>query len=86
MVWIIVISLLVAIGRFLIPGHDLSWPGTYEAFAHIWVGLLIGMCIGSVRLGTWRVAICQVPFWCLVSITVLETVMFVIRDPLRRIP
>lgn len=43
--WSIVIgSLLIAAGRFAIPGHGLSWPGSYEAVAHIWVGVLI--CLG----------------------------------------
>ncbi len=32
---------LMVVGRFLIPGHNLSWAGTYEAFAHIWTGVLL---------------------------------------------
>ncbi len=36
-------SSAVAIGRAFVPGHDLSLAGTYEAFAHIWVGALIAM-------------------------------------------
>ena len=43
--WLIVIgSVLVAGGRFAVPGHGVSWPGSYEAVAHIWVGVLI--CLG----------------------------------------
>lgn len=43
--WLIVVgSVLVAGGRFAVPGHGVSWPGTYEAVAHIWVGVLI--CLG----------------------------------------
>ena len=43
--WLIVlVSVLVAAGRFTIPGHGVSWPGTYEAMAHIWVGVLL--CLG----------------------------------------
>lgn len=46
---LIIASLLVAIGRFTIPGHPLTgWPGTYEAFAHIWMGFLIAVaCIDT---------------------------------------
>ena len=40
-VFLIIGSLLIAVGRFLIPGHELSLPGTYEASAHIWVGVLM---------------------------------------------
>jgi hypothetical protein len=40
---IILASSLVAAGRFTVPGHGFSWPGTYEAIAHIWVGFLVGV-------------------------------------------
>jgi hypothetical protein len=33
--------LLFVAGRFAVPGHGLSWPGTYEALAHIWVGAVL---------------------------------------------
>jgi hypothetical protein len=43
--WLIAIgSVLVAGGRFTVPGHGVSWPGSYEAVAHIWVGVLL--CLG----------------------------------------
>lgn len=39
-------SILVALGRFTIPGHALTgWPGAYEAFAHMFVGALITLII-----------------------------------------
>lgn len=39
-------SIAFAAGRFTVPGHALTgWPGFYEAFAHIWVGVLIGAII-----------------------------------------
>ena len=38
---IMVMSILVIAGRFFVPGHALSWAGSYEAFAHIWVGALL---------------------------------------------
>ena len=35
-------ALAFCVGRFFVPGHGLSLPGTYEAFAHLFVGGLIG--------------------------------------------
>lgn len=63
-------SILIGVGRFYIPGHDLSLAGTYEAFAHIFVGFLIAQCFYSER---------QLAITCLVILTVLETVMFLLR-------
>lgn len=72
--WIAVLSLAVAIGRLFVPGHDLSWAGTYEAFAHIWVGALIVLAWQDrdKRQG-WTSLI------CLLGITLLETVMFMLK-------
>lgn len=39
------LSVVVGAVRFFIPGHDLSWPGTYEALAHIWVGVLSALAL-----------------------------------------
>lgn len=44
---LLVISLGVGIGRFFIPKHGLSLPGTYEAFAHLFVGGLIGVWLAT---------------------------------------
>jgi hypothetical protein len=63
-------SLLTAVGRFIVPGHGLSWAGTYEAFAHLWVGGL---------LGVWWVRREPVYLWVVGALTVLETVMFLLR-------
>jgi hypothetical protein len=38
---IVVVSMAFGIGRFFIPGHALTVPGTYEALVHIWVGILM---------------------------------------------
>ena len=35
---LVITAALLFVGRFTVPGHGLSWAGTYEAFAHIWVG------------------------------------------------
>ena len=76
--WVILISLLCGIGRFFIPGHDLSLPGTYEAFAHIWVGFLLAYCIDPVLRDfypdRWKKSL-----WALLAITVLEGIMFALR-------
>lgn len=62
-------SLLVGFGRLLVPGHDLSWPGTYEAFAHIWVGVLLTLACQK----HWP------SLWCLLTITLVEVVAFALR-------
>ncbi len=74
----IVVSILVAVGRFFIPGHDLSWAGTYEAFAHIWVGMLLAVIIEDKLKG--KRILRSDPFICLVLITLLEVVMFLLRS------
>lgn len=73
MEWLIfvlcLVSVLVGAGRFTVPGHGASWPGTYEALAHVWVGVLIALaCVRpSIRV------LCIV---LLGLITSLETFMF----------
>lgn len=43
---IILGSIIVAAGRFTIPSRPVfTWWGTYEALAHIWVGMLIAWCM-----------------------------------------
>lgn len=71
MLFVVVVSILVGIGRFFVPGHGLSLPGSYEAFAHIWVGVLgtIGV------IGPWR----RIAWAILAVLTALETVMFLSR-------
>jgi hypothetical protein len=68
---IVLVSVLVGLGRATVPGHGPSWPGTYEALAHIWVGYLLGL----VALGRCR----RLALACLVVLTVLETVAFLLR-------
>lgn len=41
--FIVLASCIVAAARFSVPSHGFSWPGTYEAIAHIWVGFLIAV-------------------------------------------
>jgi hypothetical protein len=39
--------LVVFVARFTVPSHALSWPGTYEAIAHLLVGGLVGAWLAS---------------------------------------
>lgn len=71
---IVLLSILVALGRFFVPGHDLSWPGTYEAFAHIWVGYLLCLSIRDRKRAKGRLALAS-----LIVINVFELVMFLCR-------
>jgi hypothetical protein len=65
--FIIVASVAVAVGRFTVPSHGFSWPGTYEAIAHIWVGVLIGFGCKA-RDGDTR----HLSWWALAAITAVE--------------
>ena len=70
--WLIVIgSVLVAAGRFTVPGHGASWPGSYEAVAHIWVGVLLALgFIGDHKKAAW---------FALGLISVVEVVMVLLK-------
>lgn len=48
----IAMAVAVGLGRFTVPGHGLSWPGTYEAFAHIWLGgmFVLAICKREYRM------------------------------------
>jgi hypothetical protein len=68
---VLTFALLVWFGRFTIPGHGPSWPGSYEAFAHIFVGALIVLaCQAETRL---------VALPCLVILSLFELLMFLVR-------
>lgn len=62
-------------GRFLIPGHGLSWPGTYEAFAHIYVGVMFAVAFDRRNIASARIG-CGL---LLLLATAIETVMFLMR-------
>ncbi len=44
---LVVATVILAMLRFQMPSHELSWPGTYEAFAHLFVGGLIGAYLAT---------------------------------------
>lgn len=62
-------SVLVAAGRFTVPGHGLTYAGSYEAFAHIWVGVLLVL---SFQRNWYALAM-------LVVLTVIEGAKFATR-------
>jgi hypothetical protein len=65
-----IIALLTVVGRFTIPHHGLTgWPGSYEAFAHIVVGMLFGVALVSRDLRRTAIVL-------LVALCLLELGMF----------
>ena len=72
-------ALAVGLGRFTVPGHGLSWPGTYEAFAHIWLGWMIGMAM--IRREHHMLAIVLI-----VVLSLFELWMFFNGEPFARLP
>lgn len=59
----------IGVGRFFIPGHELSWAGSYEALAHLWVGYTI--CL------IWPITIeRRDAVFALVALTFLEAMLF----------
>ena len=68
---IIAVSILIVMGRFTVPGHGLSWPGTYEALTHIAIGSILVACF----VKPYR----MVAILSLVAITIFEVIMFSMR-------
>lgn len=67
---IVLISLFFAVTRFGFAGHHVSAWGAWEAFAHLWCGLLIGVGLyGCRRSKAWAWASLGV-------ISLLELAMF----------
>lgn len=66
-------ALAVALGRLTVPGHGLSYAGSYEAVAHIVVGALFAVAVLVEESRAFAIA-------SLVAITALETVMFLVQN------
>lgn len=45
--FLLIVAITFGIARFFMPTHALSGPGTYEAFAHLFLGGLIGAWLAS---------------------------------------
>lgn len=72
--WLVLSAVLAGLSRLAIPGHDLSWAGTTEAFEHIWVGAITAFAALTPDRRLARLA------WvCLGAATALEVVMFLAR-------
>lgn len=76
MIWIIYVSVMVGLSRFLIPGHNLSWAGAVEALAHIWIGALLVFCFQHDPAN--RPSRRTLGWWSLGMLAILETVMFLL--------
>lgn len=63
------VSVAVAAMRFAQPTHALSPSGTYEAFAHLSVGVLIGAGIDKDRRWCW---------WAAGALSAVEVLAFVL--------
>lgn len=72
MIWLLLSSAaLVLAGRFTISGHGLSWPGTYEALAHVWVGVA-----GTLAWVYWGTEVGYTSLGLLLFLTAVETALF----------
>ena len=47
LVLLVLICIMFSVARFFIPTHPLSPHGSYEAFAHLFVGGLIGAWLAT---------------------------------------
>ena len=53
---ILFIAIIFAVLRFFIPSHPLSPSGSYEAFAHLFLGGLIGaFCVSKYKPYLWTI-------------------------------
>lgn len=80
-VFIVLMSVFFAAIRLLLHrqvAHGLTWHGTYEAFAHVWVGFLLAVAIFCPQ---WRML-----SWVSLAIISLavEGVMFFVDNPTYR--
>ena len=71
-----IVSAAFAVSRFFAPHRDLSFWGSWEAFAHLYIGFLIGCCMFLWKSGRGR-------FWLFVALisvpSVVETVCFFLK-------
>ena len=51
------VALAMGVLRFFIPSHELSPSGSYEAFAHLFVGGLIGVWLATRKCKYLKIAI-----------------------------
>lgn len=64
---LVFLAVCIAVARFFIPAHPLSPHGSYEAFAHLFVGGLIG---------AWLVSRRWLYLWLVIVLSAVELVAF----------
>jgi hypothetical protein len=64
---LLVVAVTFGVFRFTMPSHPLSLPGTYEAFAHLFLGGLIG---------AWLISKDRFYLLLILALSVVETVAF----------
>ncbi len=64
---LIVIAVIFGVARFFMPSHALSAAGSYEAFAHLFLGGLIG---------AWVVSKERFYLFLILALSLVETVAF----------
>lgn len=64
---LILLAALFSVIRFSIPVHQPSLPGSYEAFAHLFVGGLIG---------AWAVSRKWIYMWIVLALSAVELFAF----------
>ncbi len=64
---LILIAIAFAAFRFSMPSHSLSLSGTYEAFAHLFIGGLFG---------AWLVSKDKFYLLLLLGLTIIEVIAF----------
>lgn len=82
MTYLVIISaLLVLVGRLTVPTRELQgWPLTYEAIAHIWIGMMLAWGVSGLRLV--RQMTTRDRWLCLgalVTVTVFEVAAFLMK-------
>lgn len=70
-IWVLfLLSLVAFVGRFFLPVHIVTWQGSYEVFAHMWVGFLLALTITT--KGTLR----RICIELLAALSLLEALAF----------
>lgn len=67
---VVIVSIAFAVGRFFIPTHGLSPAGSYEAFAHLFVGGMIGAWLMDRKQ--------RLLLWLAIAISVVELAAFLL--------
>jgi hypothetical protein len=63
---LVALAIVIGLIRLFMPFHPLSLPGTYEAVAHLFVGILIGVLLPKLNR--------KVAIYTIVALTAVEVV------------